>query len=66
MWCAARRDGQTAAIGAVCARAAKLDETTRVEPIDANIQTYKALLELQTDVSKALRPAFAKHRRLAG
>jgi xylulokinase len=66
-WCVAHRGGsRSAKISEFTDGVVALDEKTRCEPNKANVARYRALQDLQDDLSAALRGVFARHRAVAG
>ncbi|HTX66850.1 MAG TPA: xylulokinase [Opitutaceae bacterium] len=64
-WCAARLDGEPAAITSFTSGVVALNEATRCVPIKANVARYRQLQDLQDQLSLALRDVFRAQRRLA-
>ena len=61
-WCTA--NGQSFSLPDICARAVKLDASTRAEPSPENVRLYNRLLALHEELSGSLRPAFRHHAAL--
>ena len=62
-WAVERERDAGASIADLCAIHVKLDETTRAVPDAGRVEAYRELLGIHNDLSAALRPVFARHRR---
>ena len=65
-WCSALRDGRKAKLTDFTDGIVALDESTRCQPVKANVARYRELQALQDQLSLALRPVFPAQRMLAG
>lgn len=64
LWCWRRQRGEQIAIKDLTDRFVTLNRSERAEPKPANVARYAELQAVQDDVSRSLRGAFARHRRL--
>lgn len=64
-WCVALREGKKAKLSDFTDGIVGVDEKTRCLPQSVNVRRYRALQDLQDQLSLALRPIFPKHRALS-
>ncbi|MCX7824417.1 MAG: xylulokinase [Verrucomicrobiae bacterium] len=64
MWCYARQKGSKVEIWEITDEFVKLDRKSIARPKGAHVVLYRRLQELQDQLSRDLRAAFAKHRAL--
>jgi xylulokinase len=64
LWCWRRHHGENVSIDNITDEFVKLNPAETAEPQAANVSLYRELQELQDEISRALRPAFVKHRRI--
>ncbi|MFA5191734.1 MAG: xylulokinase [Verrucomicrobiia bacterium] len=64
MWCCARQRGIKVEISEITEKFVKLNRKTLARPKPKNVELYRKLQELQNQLSRDLRPSFAKHRAL--
>jgi D-xylulose kinase len=63
LWCWRRQGGERVSIGDITDEFVQLNRAETVEPISANVKTYRELQQMQDETSLALRGVFARHRR---
>ncbi len=64
LWCWRLQKGEKIAIKEITDRFVTLNHRETTEPDKENVKTYRELQAIQDDVSKSLRGAFSRHRRL--
>ena len=64
MWCYARQRGSKVEISEITDEFVKLNRKTVARPKPKNVELYCKLQQLQDQLGRDLRPAFAKHRAL--
>jgi sugar (pentulose or hexulose) kinase len=64
MWCYAHYKGESLSISDLTDSLVRVNADNVKEPIKDNVQRYNELYELQNEVSRALRNAFEKHRKI--
>lgn len=62
LWCWRQQQGERVAIGEITDQFVTLNAKETAEPCQQNVAVYAELQALQDEVSRALRPAFARHR----
>ena len=62
LWCWRLNQGEKLAISDITNEFVRLNSAETAEPNKKNIQTYLELQAIQDEISRALQPAFAKHR----
>jgi sugar (pentulose or hexulose) kinase len=62
MWCYARRRGSKVEISEITDEFVKLNRKALARPKPKNVELYRKLQEVQDQLSRDLRGAFAKHR----
>jgi sugar (pentulose or hexulose) kinase len=63
LWCWRLQQGEKVAISEITDAFVQLNAAETVEPIPAHVAAYQELQQLQDELSRSLRPAFARHRR---
>ena len=64
LWCWRLQQGEKVGIGEITDQFVKSDPAGTAAPIAANVQIYREMQELQDELSRSLRGAFTKHRKL--
>ena len=64
LWCWRLQQGEKVGIGEITDQFVKIDPAGTAAPIAANVQIYREMQELQDELSRSLRGAFTKHRKL--
>jgi len=62
LWCWRLQNGEKVEINEITRQFVELNKKETTQPITANVEVYKELQALQTEVSVALRGAFTHHR----
>jgi sugar (pentulose or hexulose) kinase len=62
LWSWRQAKGEKVGIHDITSEFVKLNRAEKAEPIAENVVVYKEMQELQNELSRALRPAFEKHR----
>jgi len=63
LWCWRLQRGERVSISQITDEFVQLNRAETVEPISANVKTYRELQQMQDETSLALRGVFARHRR---
>jgi xylulokinase len=63
LWCWRRQRGENVSIEEITNRFVELNRNETAQPNARNVALYQELQALQDQMSLALRPLFAKHRR---
>jgi xylulokinase len=62
-WCWRQQRGERVKINDIATKFVRLNKTETTRPAKAAVSVYRELQSIQDDLSLALRPAFARHRR---
>jgi hypothetical protein len=63
LWCWRQQQGEPTPIDQITDAYVTLNRSQTAEPNPKNVALYAELQALQDEVSQALRPAFARHRK---
>jgi xylulokinase len=66
LWCWRRDQGETVSISDITDRFVSIQAGETTAPKAAHVAVYQELQQLQEELARSLRPAFAQHRRLVG
>ncbi len=66
LWCWRREKGEAVGISEITDRFVSVNAQETTVPKPSNVAVYQELQQLQGELAAALRPAFARHRRLVG
>jgi xylulokinase len=66
LWCWRREKGENVGISEITDRFVSVNPNETTTPKAANVAVYQGLQQLQEELARSLRPAFAQHRRLVG
>jgi len=64
LWCWRLQQGEKISIHEITDEFVRVNQTETVQPVAKNVMVYRELQALQNEMSRALRPAFARHREL--
>jgi len=66
LWCWRREKGENVGISEITDRFVSVNANETTTPKAAHVAVYEGLQQLQEELARSLRPAFAQHRRQVG
>ncbi|MFZ4818672.1 MAG: xylulokinase [Limisphaerales bacterium] len=66
LWCWRREKGENVGISEITDRFVSVNSNETTTPKGVHVAVYQGLQQLQEELARSLRPAFAQHRRLVG
>jgi xylulokinase len=66
LWCWRREKGENVGISEITDRFVSVNANETTTPKAAHVAVYEGLQQLQEELARSLRPAFAQHRRWVG